>query len=234
MANRLSATLFLLISAYLLYKSTGTLFGTFRTDETYYLQDAWASYMGLSDLRGLPPHFNQLVEFYWWATDGNVRESWNLRLLLPLVLIQGWTIFRITQAAVPLSAPLRSSTSLLVAAAFILVMCAFRGYEVRPEVLPNTFILLAAYWLLFIDRDRIAPNYNLILLATAGAVLIIAASMSFRHTLSAGAFLLLCTFYLLQTTKRGSALPAAIIIGSWIGLTIYLNVISFDLRSKSR
>lgn len=223
------------MTGYLLYKGTGTLFGTFRTDEVYFLHDAWSAYQGLSEIRGLPPHFGRLIEAYWFATDGDVSQAWTLRIVLMLAAcLQGWLVFQMTRTAIPRTAPLRNSLSLLIGAVFILVMGAYRGYEARPEVIPNTLVLLAAYLLFFADTARTRADVRLFVIAVSGCALIVAASMSFRHTLPAAALFLFIAIELTRTRDAHPPVVTALVVGIWLSLFAYLNIFSFDILDGIR
>lgn len=234
-AYRLVASLLLLVAGYLLYKGAGTLLGTFRTDEIYFLHDAWSAYQGLSEPRGLPPHFGRLIEVYWFAIDGNVSLAWTLRIALMLAAsLQGWLVFQMARTVMPRVAPLRNSLSLLIAAAFILVMCAYRGYEARPEVIPNTLILLAAYLLFFTETAKSRADSRFLVVAVSGCALIVAASTSFRHTLPAAALFLFIVFELIRTRNAHRAVITALVVGAWLYLLVYLNITSFDILDGIR
>lgn len=218
------------VAGFFLYKSAGTLFGTFRTDELYYLQDAWAAYKDFSTLRGVPPHFNRLLEVYWRLTQGHVAYAWTWRCLMLLVVAaQAWVIYRMLVRVMPAWMRPWRHVAVSASAAFVLVMCAYRGYEIRPEAIPNTLILLAAYWIFFVGRDREGSAAGLILLALSGVALILAASISFRHTLPAGILLLFALYELIRSCRQKFMREVVFVVSGWLLLAGYLNFFSFDL-----
>lgn len=222
-------------AGFLLYKSAGTLFGTFRTDELYYLQDAWASYKGFSTLRGVPPHFNRLVEAYWSLTQGKVTYAWIWRFLMLLVVAaQAWVVYLMCVRTMPVWMRSWKHVAVVVSAAFVLVMCAYRGYEVRPEAIPNTLILLAAYWIFFAERDRKGTLAGVGLLALSGVALILAASISFRHTLPAGILFLFALYEVIKSCRQAFRMEVVAVLSCWLLLTLYLNFFSFDLLEGVR
>lgn len=229
------AILAVLAAGWILYDAIGALFGTFRTDEIYFLQDAWSAHQGYSSLRGIPPHHNKLIEMFWAATAGDVANAWTLRVwILFAVAIQAWVVFKMVQAVLPLNRRLGGAVGVLAAAVFVVIMSAYRGYEVRPEVLPNTLILLSAYWLFFVDFSSRSRKASVWLLAATGMALIVAASFSFRHALPAFFFFLFAAYRLLSITGKSFFSLSVVIFGLWFLVFVYFNFISFDILEGIR
>lgn len=230
MTRRLGVSLFLLVYGFLLYKIFGTLFGTFRTDELYFLYDSWSAFSGFSASRGIPPLFNELLKGYWHMVDGRVDVSWMLRIWLAAVaVIQACVLFAMTSAVFPTGMWCRRLLQILASIVFVTTMCSYRGYEVRPEVVPNTLLLLSVYALFFADEHGQRTVQDWIRVIVAGLGLIVAASMSFRYTLPAGILLLIFAFESIRRNGWKLTSSDGVAFAVWGAWALYLNFFHFNI-----
>lgn len=224
LARKCCSSVLILTSLFLIYKCFGTLFGTFRTDEIYFLQDSWSYYKGYLEPYGAPLQLRHLLKLYWMTVDGDVSSVWILRIVvIILVIIQAWIVSKMASAIFPNSTPLISQVKVLIAASYVTVMCAYRGYEIRPEVIPNTLVLLSTYWLFFYEKGNESRNIATFRLATVGFALIFSASMSFRYALPAVIYIFFAAREISDLGEKRINLSVLIVGMFWAMFALYLN-----------
>lgn len=174
----------------LIYRSLGVFIGSLRADELHFLQNSWMTYSGQSGLEYIPPLYHYLLTYSWWSWGGDLSLIYGLRSLNFLMFCaQGFLVFRMMSLAFPaLRSRYFSVLCSVLAAAYLALLAAFRGYEIRPEGLGNTLILLGICWVLRDGGSKLGWRHRLFLFICA--CLVIAASLSFRFTLPA--FFLWC------------------------------------------
>lgn len=175
----------LLYSLWLFHKSLGVFVGSFRADELHFIQNAWMDYSGREATIYTPPLFHHLVKLFWFLAGGDLRHLYTLRLFhFTLYCLQGVLVYRLlTLAFADARSRYRLPVFGVVVFSFLAVLASFRGYEVRPEGLGNTLLLLALVWL-FGER-KIAGPWLLAGFLAVCMSLVVAALLSFRLSLPA-------------------------------------------------
>lgn len=174
-----------LLALWLIYQSLGVFVGSFRADELHFIQNAWMDYSGYEATIYTPPLFHHLVKLFWGLAGGDLVYLYALRLFnFILYCLQGVLVYRLLALAF---AGARGWYRLpvfgVVVVSFLTVLASFRGYEVRPEGLGNTLLLLAFVWLL--GERKIAGPLPLAGFMAVCTSLVVAASLSFRLSMPA-------------------------------------------------
>ena len=187
---RVGLALFVLsICGYGVYSCLGVFLGTFRFDEVYFLHVTWSDFNGYPFEYWGPRLFIDLLKPFWVLVHGDVSAAWGWRLvLLVLASIQALIIYDL--AACFASRNMRDKWMIQsVATCTVWIMlCSFRGYELRPEILPNTLLLFSAFVIFrLVDVDRLRWGHWMLILA-AGLGLVFGASISNRLVLPGVSF----------------------------------------------
>jgi hypothetical protein len=107
-----------------------------------------------------------------------------------LALIQGWLFYKLLSAAFRRTKPhIAKPLFIVLSLCFVTLLCAFRGYEIRVEALPNTCLMITLYWLSIEQGIKKKQRYMASLFGIS-LILVLAVSLSLRHALPA-AFLCL-------------------------------------------
>jgi hypothetical protein len=183
-------------SVLLLLLASGVFIGTFRTDELFFMHGSWAQYSGSESVAYLPPTFHLLLVEFWRLVNGDILGAPILRaILLGIALIQWVGFYYLVKVGFgPGWRTSFSPPALVTSSAMMFVIASFRGYEVRPEVIPNTILIFS---FLAIIREKLFLRQRVIdfiLLAGLVALISLAPSFSFRYALPAF-FLLILVFY---------------------------------------
>ncbi len=174
---------------YLFYACLGVFLGTFRFDEVYFLQITWAAVRGYSFDYWGPGLFPALLKPFWVVTHGDVSMAWVWRLILFfLAMMQGMLIYRLLGLALPRNMLNSGMIRSVGTGVIVLILCSFRGYELRPEVLPNTLLLVAAWVIFRLVNVEVVQRNDWLLIVAAGMGLVLGASVSTRHALPGVAF----------------------------------------------
>lgn len=181
----LAVALSILFALWLIFQSLGVFVGSFRADELHFIQNAWMDYSGHEATIYTPPLFHHLIQLFWFLADGDLRYLYALRLFnFTLYCLQGVLVWKLLASAFPdAKNRYRFPVFGVVVFSFLSVLASFRGYEVRPEGLGNTLLLLALVWL-FGER-RTAGLWSLTGFLAVCMSLVVAASLSFRLSLPA-------------------------------------------------
>lgn len=181
-------TLLILCGLYFIYSGIGVFIGTLRTDEIYFLTTAtWLSdpQQTISEYRGsFYVFFRHLLNGYWILADHNVAHIWGLRAInFVLAIAQSFFIYSVWHRALQGLVKKPHFLSIFIAAGYFVMCASFRGYEIRPEILPMTFFLYSVFVSVKISY---APKLNywywfLIISALMG--LVVASSVSVRFML---------------------------------------------------
>jgi hypothetical protein len=169
--------------AWLAYRNAGVFLGSLRADEIHFLQNSWMAYSGHSALEYIPPLYHYALMFLWGVFDGDLSLIYALRFFnFLLFFAQGILVFKMFAHTFPgLKGRWFSIAFSVLAASFVTLLSAFRGYEIRPEGVGNTLLLLGIFWLLLDWKINSALRYALYLAICV--CLVIAASLSFRFAL---------------------------------------------------
>ena len=217
-----------LLSAFMVYLSVGVLFGTYEWDEIYYLFSGWADYNNQAEYVITPFMFHDLLRLPWSWWDGDISLAWQLRIfLLVFVLLQGIIIYQLTGLVFPDTWELKLQLRLLAGILFVTVMTAFRGFEVRPEVLANTIFLFSGYVVLRLVALPRLDHIDRLLVLIACIGLVIASALSLRVLLPAG--VLVAVLAALLSMAHGERLWAAIIVFFVMVLVIFIHGIEYNL-----
>lgn len=168
---------------WLTYQSLGVFVGSLRADEIHFLQNSWMAYSERLAIEYVPPLYHYLLTFLWGGFGGDVYFIYILRLFSFLLFcVQGVLIFKIFSLSFPsLRNKYFSVVFAVLSAAFVVLLAAFRGYEIRPEGLGNTLLLLGFFWLFLNHRINSVLRYGFYLVVCIS--LVVAASLSFRFVL---------------------------------------------------
>lgn len=174
-----------LYALWLAYQSLGVFIGSIRADEIHFLQNAWMAYSGQPALEYIPPLYHYLLVFAWRIFEGDLQGIYALRTAnFALFCMQGCLVYGILRNSLR---ALRGKYPpiLLVALtiSFLVLLASFRGYELRPEGLGNTLLLISFFWLSLSWKISSALRYAAFLAICVA--LVVAASLSFRFSLPA-------------------------------------------------
>lgn len=179
--------LFLLVcscySGWLAYRSLGVFVGSLRADEIHFLQNAWMAYSGQPALGYIPPLYPFILKFIFQAFSGDLSAVYALRFInFLLFCLQGFLVFKIfSRSFSGLKSRYLPVLLSVLSLSFVTFLSAFRGYEIRPEGLGNTLLLVGLYWL-FLNRKLRSPLHYGCYLGVCFAI-VVAASLSVRFVL---------------------------------------------------
>ncbi|MGB6105270.1 MAG: hypothetical protein WBF88_15620 [Pusillimonas sp.] len=217
---------------YLIYEISGVLLGTFRTDEVYFLANSLAPLKEYPYHIGKPPIFEWLLTGFWRVIDGDTERIWMLRLVSWIfVVTQGWLVYRILRL---LSRDLPAHWSRFViewlfVACYLVIMAAYRAYEVRPEIIANTLLLACSYIALLQAKPSPARWESSIPVLVAGIGLVAMASLSYRYTIPGT---ILAIFLLKAAWRNGGQSLLTVCIVIWLSFALYLNLFLYDVFSS--
>jgi len=143
------------------------------------------------------------LEKFWGLTNGDVSKAWMLRPFAAFLLsIQVLCIYRIaTYFSCPPKEYLYAIIiKIVIALSIVTIINSYRGYEIRPEIFPNTAILFSAALIAKLQHVKLLSISNFFQILLACLLLTIGGSMSFRHTLPS----LLVTIPLLLVVHRST------------------------------
>ena len=187
---RVGLALFVLsICGYGVYSCLGVFLGTFRFDEVYFLHVTWSDFRGYPFEYWGPRLFIDLLKPFWFLFHGDVSAAWGWRLvLLALAFIQVLIIFHLTSFFASRSMRDKWMIQSVATCAVWVILCSFRGYELRPEILPNTFLLFSVFVIFrLVNLERLGRGHWLLILG-AGLGLVFGASISNRLVLPGVSF----------------------------------------------
>lgn len=187
--------------AWLIYRSLGVFVGSLRADEIHFIQNAWMAYSGQSAIEYIPPLYHYALRFFFGIFDGDLNFIYVLRgFNFLLFCAQGFLVFGIFSLAFSeLRGRYFSIFFSVLAVSFVTMLAAFRGYEIRPEGLGNTLLLLGIFWLFFNYKINTALRYMLYLAICV--CLVIAASLSFRFVLPSFFLWIVATIQMLRNNE---------------------------------
>lgn len=217
-----------LVCGLLLYCCLGVFFGTYRFDEIYFLHISWSAFKGYAYDYWGPGLWVALLKVFWVWVDGRVASAWMLRLaLLVLVMVQAAFVFHLAGEIWPGRATTKRLFQALLTCVFLTVLCSYRGFELRPEILPNTLLLFGAFAMFRLADQEKPHRGNNLLIWTAGLGLVLSATVSSRHVLPAFAFFV-CLW--LQAWQRPDIQPVhlwgMLLLSAFVAG--YLNLIAFN------
>jgi|GEM_PF-3074807 len=185
MVKTLAIPFLFLLTFWLIYPSLGVFVGSFRADELHFIQNAWMDYSGHEATIYTPPLFHHLIRFFWVLVSGDLAYLYILRLFnFALYGLQGVLVYKLlTRVFADAKSWYRLPVFSVLVFSFLAIQASFRGYEVRPEGLGNTLLLLALAWLLG-ERKIVGPLPLAGFLAVCMS-LVVAASLSFRLSMPA-------------------------------------------------
>ncbi|KRI01736.1 hypothetical protein [Curvibacter sp. PAE-UM] len=174
-----------LYASWLAYKGLGVFIGSIRADEIHFLQNAWMAYSGQPSLEYIPPLYHYLLQFAWSVFEGDLQGIYTLRIFnFALFCIQGGLVYGILRNSFwELKGKYPRLLFVALSISFLVLLASFRGYELRPEGLGNTLLLLGFYWLSLNWKINSALRYAAFLAVCVA--LVVAASLSFRFSLPA-------------------------------------------------
>lgn len=207
-----------------LFPTFGVLLGRFRYDETFFIHSGWSAYQQFTEIGYFPTTINQFLKLYWTIIDGDMLSLWRLRLfLLIFVVCQLALIVDLVSSIELADRRVRFVVGLMVAIAFVTIGSGFRGYEVRPEIVPNTVVLLAVAVAFKLDKAlKISVRLKIGLLITSIA-LVVSGTISLRHAPGNALLLLMlatCTLKIKPTSVPGVARK-----NSWIILSVVVLIL---------
>ena len=191
------SAIFLLLVAVTLYPTYGVLLGRFRYDEIFFIQNGWSAYNKYIFLSYFQPILSLIMKQYWEIVNGNVFDIWLLRFYLLFFVAAQWCLVAKLADFIAIKNRLAKSIfNFSAATIFVTIIAAFRGYEVRPEVFPNTALLLAALIIFKIESGRPITLLMTIGVVATSVALAVGVAISLRHAfLNATFFFLLMICY---------------------------------------
>ncbi len=172
----------------------------------------------------LPMHV--LLASYFAHTGDFASGAWALRAIgILAIIINILLIFYLFYTFLKEKIKKPAFYSWLLALIFTVLLCAYRSYEVRPEIISNTLFFISFIILFTILIKDIKPPVFTLLTVTAGIALIISVTFSYRHSLPAlpiFIFLLYIQFARLKRIKFVACVTLYIIF------FLYLNIYYHD------
>lgn len=221
------------VCIFLLYRCIGTWFAPFDWDEVFFLHSSWANYQDFSLLKNRPADpFIDLLTLTWSLIDGVVARAWIFRLIIFLfVFLQGILIYLIAGKIIPNSWSLKGNLRFLLSIGFIAVTAAFRGYEVRPEVIANTLIIFSGYVLVRLGVEKNEFKNNLLLVLIAGLGLICASLISMRHVLPAVVLMVGMIINLWSGCKE-KWINIIAVMACWVSFSIFTHLYIYSVLTR--
>ena len=123
--------------------------------------------------------------------NGDISHLWLLRfILLIFVTIQAMLVYELAGFVQWKNKVFCRPFRIFTVVIYITIMCVYRDFDIRPEVFPNTILLLATYLAFKIYDDQSKSlDWSLITITILG--LIVSSSISLRHVLVNSVFLAL-------------------------------------------
>lgn len=212
----------------LVYFCLGVFFGSYRFDEIYFLHISWSAFKGYAYGYWGPGLWVALLKVFWVWVDGNVASAWTLRLiLLGLVLVQAGFAFHLAGEIWPGRAAGKRLFQVFSTCVFLAILGSYRGFELRPEILPNTLLLFGAFTMFRLTDQEMPQRGNSLLIWTAGLGLVLGATVSSRHVLPSFTFFV-CLW--LRAWRRPDIRPVhvwgVLLLSAFVAG--YLNLIAFN------
>lgn len=172
-------------AVWLAYLGLGVFIGSIRADEIHFLQNAWMAYSGQPALEYIPPLYHYLLVLSWDIFEGDLRGIYGLRIFnFGLFCLQGGLVYGILcNSFSELKGKYPPILYAALSMAFLVLLASFRGYEMRPEGVGNTLLLLGIFWLSLSLKINSTLRYAVFLAVCVA--LVVAASLSFRFSLPA-------------------------------------------------
>jgi hypothetical protein len=162
----------------------GSLIGRYRYDEIWFLHNSWAALYKQIELFYTPPTLSYILKQYWSVIDGDISKLWQLRIVaLCFVFTQAACVFYLTAQLYLRNNFTKLFVSSLTTLVFLTLSVNYRGFEIRPEIIPNTALLLAAVTLFYLLTDSVSEVLGRTLLLITLALLLLSSLISIRHIL---------------------------------------------------
>lgn len=214
---------YILTGLYFLYLCLGTLLGPYEYDEIYFLYESWITSNGNAFREFAATPIRLFFSKIWLILHGEVKHSWFFKFLIIIAaIIQTYCIFK-SLIYIFNKYKQKILLSFTLSSAFISASILFRGFEIRPEVIGNTALIITAYGIIKLTNNI---KINFFTLAYTTLFLTLGLSASTRHIIPIAIFSIF--FYLLAYLNSKEKILCITFILIFILLNIYINVILFN------
>lgn len=162
----------------------GSLLSRYRYDEIWFLHNSWAAYHEQIGLFYTPPTLGYLLKQFWSLTGGDISKLWQLRIVaFVFVLAQAASVFYLTAHIKIKNQFIQLLIPIVATLVFLTLSVNFRGFEIRPEIIPNTIILLSAVAIFRLSSPSCSVASSRSIFVIISFLLLISSSISIRHIL---------------------------------------------------
>ncbi len=176
--------------------------------------------------------FGKLVKLMWYFINGEVAHAWVWRIAIIAVgALDAIIIYRMLPGVVSGDKWINFLLKALFSISFLLVLFGYRGFEVRPEFMANSMVLVGGWLLKYLVTCDGGSSPRTTLLSCVGVLLVASAgALSMRHFLPS--MVLLATTVVVFGLRAGSV-GRVIAFGCWVVLcVVILHVLEFNIFER--
>lgn len=190
------------VCLYALYVCIGVVIGTFRGDEMLFFTDSWQYYKGFQSFYHVRPMFYDILCIYWRLSDSNLSKLWIFRLITSaLIGVQYILISKLLSNLFDRKLHAKKIIT-IISFSIIVLLCAYRGFEVRTEIIPNTILIYSALTIVKNSRKKVFFTYDYVNIIICGFLLNIAATLSLRYFYISFLYYLIITLQIEEKINR--------------------------------